>query len=317
MAFRLLLLRFITAPAAPRGVGRGAPARREHGAGKTTHAPVWDKPQFPRAVRASVVTATSPNVCGVTTRTCFTPRTTSFAPLYAETAKKEFEFFSSQFGPPLSTDLNIVELPDDTVPSAWAPEIAGLASRAISEKTNYRLLANAIAHQWWGVSVSPYTRDDFWLQDGFARYSEIRYVEHAAGSAGFEEATKDIAVGALAYDTIPLSSAGKLDMFSPEFQSLTSDKGAMILHMLRWEVGNATFDKLMRTFATQSFGKSERGEDFAKVAEAVSGTNLTPFFAQWLDGTGAPEFKNKYSVYRIAKGFRVVGEVSQDLDLFR
>lgn len=44
---------------------------------------------------------------------------------------------------------------------------------------------------------------------------------------------------------------------------------------------------------------------------------MTPFFAQWLDGTGAPEFHNKYAVYRISKGFRVVGEISQDLDLFR
>jgi len=52
----------------------------------------------------------------------------------------------------------VVELPDDTVPTVWAPELAGMASRAISEKTNYRLLANTIAHQWWGCSVSPRPR---------------------------------------------------------------------------------------------------------------------------------------------------------------
>ncbi|MCU1312223.1 MAG: peptidase rane alanine aminopeptidase [Candidatus Angelobacter sp.] len=307
----------ITVPAAMRVVGSGRPAQKPAGAGKTTHTFVWEKPSFPGTIIAGVFNETTANVGGVTVRTFFLPTKKDFAPVYAETAEKEFEFYSSIYGPPLSTDLNIVELPDDTVPSAWAPEIAGLASRAISEKTNYRLLANAIAHQWWGVSASPATRDDFWLQDGFARYSEIRYVEHAAGRAGFEEASKDMAVGALAYDTIPLSSAGKLEMFSPEFQSLTSDKGAMILHMLRWEIGDAAFDKTMRAFATQSVGKAVRADDFAKVAEATSGGNLTPFFAQWLDGTGAPEFKNKYSVYRIAKGFRVVGEVSQDLDLFR
>src|SRR5207244_13246614 len=49
-------------------------------------------------------------------------------------------------------------------------------------------------------------------------YYEARYVESAAGEAGLEEAVKDMSVGALAYDTVPLSSAGKLDMFSPEFQ---------------------------------------------------------------------------------------------------
>ena len=229
----------ITAPAAMRVVGSGTTSQKPAGTGKTTHTFVWSKPSFPGTIIAGVFNETTANVGGVTIRTFFLPAKKDFAPIYAEIAEKEFEFFTSLYGPPLSAELNIVEIPDDTVPSTWAPEIAGLASRAINEKANYRLLANAIAHQWWGVSASPATRDDFWLQDGFARYSEVRYVEHAAGSAGFEEATKDMAVGALAYDNIPLSSAGKLEMFSPEFQSLTTDKGGMILHMLRWDVGNA------------------------------------------------------------------------------
>ena len=64
-----------------------------------------------------------------------------------------------------------------------------------------------------------------------------------------------MSVGALAYDTVPLSSAGKLDVFSPEFQSLVTDKGAMILHMLRWVIGDQKYDQTMRTFATQVCGK--------------------------------------------------------------
>ena len=85
--------------------------------------------------------------------------------------------------------------------------------------------------------MSPASKDDWWISDGFARYSEARYVESAAGEAGLEEMVKDMSVGALAYDSVPLSSAAKLDYFSPEFQSLVTDKGAMILHMLRWVVG--------------------------------------------------------------------------------
>ena len=57
--------------------------------------------------------------------------------------------------------------------------------------------------------------------------------------------------------------------------------------------------------------------DFRKVAEQASGQQLGWFFTQWLNSTGAPEFKNKYTVYRTQKGFRVVGEISQDMDLFR
>ena len=62
-----------------------------------------------------------------------------------------------------------------------------------------------------------------------------------------------------------------------------------------------------------------RSSDFVKVAEAQSDLQLTAFFAQWIDGTGAPQFTNKYAVYRLGnnKGFRTIGEIQQDLDLFR
>ena len=223
------------------------------------------------------------------------------------------------YGPLPDSTLKVVEIPDDTVPSAWAPQIAAIARRAITERVNYRLLANTIAHQWWGGSVSPASRDDWWLSDGFARYSEARYVEQAAGQAGLEEVIKDMSVGALAYDTVPLSSAGKLDLFSPEFQSLVTDKGAMILHMLRWVEGDQKFDQTMRTFASKYAGKSASLDDFRAVAEEKYGNQLTWFFSQWLDSTGAPEFKTKYTIYRLGnnKGFRVVGQIAQDLDLFR
>src|SRR5207249_11251839 len=148
------------------------------------------------------------------------------AAAYAETAVKEFTYYVTLYGPAPSTTLKVIEIPDDTVPSAWAPEIAAIASRGISDKVNYRLLANTIAHQWWGVSVSPASKDDWWLSDGFSRYSEALYVENAAGAAGLEGAVKDMSVGALAYDTVPLSSAGKLDIFSTEFQSLATYTGA-------------------------------------------------------------------------------------------
>jgi len=130
---------------------------------------------------------------------------------------------------------------------------------------------------------------------------------------------KDMSVGALAYDTVPLSSAGKLDLFSQEFQSLVTDKGAMILHMLRWVLGDAKFNQTMRTFATKYAGKAANLDQFKTIAEQNYGDQLTWFFSQWLDSTGAPEFKSKYTVYRLGtgKGFRVVGEISQDLDLFR
>ncbi|HET7442755.1 MAG TPA: M1 family aminopeptidase [Terriglobales bacterium] len=307
------------------GSGReslGEPPARKAGAsaipGKT-YTFVWDKPSFPGTIIAGQFQEFKSDEAGVDLHVFFKPVHQNLGAEYASTALKEFTYFVTLYGPAPSTHLNVVELPDDTVPSAWAPEIAALAGRAVTPKTNYRLLANTIAHQWWGVSVSPASKEDWWLDDGFARYSEARYVESAAGQAGLEEAVKDMSVGALAYDSVPLSSVGKLDVFSPEFQSLVTDKGAMILHMLRWVLGDQKFDQTMRTFATQYSGKPATMDEFREIAEKNYGDKLTWFFTQWLDSTGAPEFKTKYTVYRMGnnKGFRVVGEISQDLDLFR
>jgi hypothetical protein len=298
-----------------------APPKKETagGAPLKTFTFVWDKPSFPGTIIAGQFEEFKSDEAGMDLHVFFQPVHQNLGAMYAETAVKEFTYFITLYGAAPSTKLNVVEIPDDTVPAAYAPEIAAIASRGITDRVNYRLLANTIAHQWWGISVSADSRDDWWLTDGFARYSEALYVENAAGSAGLEEAVKDMSVGALAYDTVPLSSVGKLDMYSPEFQSLVTDKGAMILHMLRWVLGDSKFNQTMRTFAEKYAGKSATVDDFKTIAEKNYGDQLTWFFSQWLDSTGAPEFKTKYTVYRLGnnKGFRVVGEISQDLDLFR
>jgi aminopeptidase N len=291
-----------------------------------TYSFVWDKPSFPGSIVAGTFQEFKSDEAGVDLHVFFKPTHQNLGAMYAETAIKEFTYYVTLYGAAPSTTLKVVEIPDDTVPSAWAPEMAAIAGRAVTEKVNYRLLANTISHQWWGASVSPKSIDDWWLCDGFARYSEARYVENAAGANGLEEVVKDMSVGALAYDSVPLATIGKLDMFSPEFQSLATDKGAMILHMLRWVEGDQKYDQTMRTFATKYAGKSASLDDFTAVAEQSYGEKLTWFFTQWLDSTGAPEFKTKYTVYRLGNkcgtgqrcpGFRIVGQITQDLDLFR
>ena len=237
----------------------------------------------------------------------------------AEAAAKEVDFFTSTFGAPESSRLNVVELPDDTLPAVWAPELAAIMGSRTGDKSGIRLLANTIAHQWWGSEVSPQTMNDAWITNGMARYAELMYLEDENGKTALKNANQDISASALAYDTTPLSSAGRLGAFSPQFQSMTLDKGSMVFHMLRWEVGDAMFKKILQGALSEYTDRGMRSSDFEKVAEAQSQQQLTPFFAQWVDGTGAPQFVNKYAVYRLGnnKGFRTIGEIQQDLDLFR
>jgi aminopeptidase N len=99
---------------------------------------------------------------------------------------------------------------------------------------------------------------------------------------------------------------------------MTLDKGAMVFHMLRWEVGDDSFEKILRATLTQYKDKGIRTSEFERLAEEQSQQQLTAFFSEWLDGTGAPEFTDKYAVYRLGnnKGFRTIGEVQGDMDLF-
>jgi tetratricopeptide (TPR) repeat protein len=278
----------------------------------------WSKPGFPGTVIAgryvNPVSAGAGNV-----KVYLTVSHQQSGNELAQTAAKEFDFFSESFGAAESSHLNVVELPDDTLPAVWAPELAAILGSRVGDKSGIRLLANTIAHQWWGSEVSPRTLNDAWITNGMARYGELMYVEDESGKNALKTALQDVAAGALAYDTIPLSSVGRLSPFSPEFQSMTLEKGAMIFHMLRWEVGDKAFLAALKGALSQYAGGSIRAADFEKAAEAQSGQQLAAFFAQWVDGTGAPQFNNKYAVYRLGnnKGFRTIGEIDQDLDLFR
>jgi hypothetical protein len=278
----------------------------------------WTKPGFPGTIIAGryvdPVSAGPGNV-----KVYLTVAHQASANQLAQTAAKEYDFFTDSFGSPESSHLNVVELPDDTLPAVWAPELAAILGSRVGDKSGVRLLANTIAHQWWGSEVSPRTLNDAWIFNGMARYGELMYVEDESGRSAMHAALQDVSAGALAYDTIPLSSVSRLSPFSPEFQSMTLEKGAMIFHMLRWEVGDKAFLATLKGALSQYTDSGMRTTDFEKVAEAQSQQQLIAFFSQWIDGTGAPVFTDKYAVYRLGnnKGFRTIGEIQQDLELFR
>jgi tetratricopeptide (TPR) repeat protein len=298
------------------GSGSGVAASKSLPGNRTEHTFKWAKPGFPGTIIAGkfIEPITAGNM-----RVYVTEKHKEYAHDFASQAEREYLFMSGTFGQPESTHMNLVELPDDAVSAAWAPEIAAIAGGRIAARNEQRLLSNTLAHQWWGSQVSPATMNDAWITNGMSRYTELMYLEDSAGKTAFQNAITDISAGALAYDTEPLTTIGRLDPFSPQFQSMTLEKGAMVFHMLRWEMGNEVFLKFLRTLITQYTDKSIHTSNVETLAESQSNIELQAFFAQWLDGTGAPAFADKYSVFRLGnnKGFRTVGAITQDLDLFR
>jgi len=301
------------------GSGSGVAAPKSVPGNRTEYTFNWSKPGFPGTIIAGkfLEPIAAPGINNI--RVYVTEPRKQFAVPFAQDASKQFEFFSTSFGQPESSHLALVELPADAVSATWAPEIAGISGSRVAGKSYSRLLANTLSHQWWGSEVSPATLNDAWITNGMSRYAELMYVEDSAGKNAFQSAVTDVQAGALAYDTEPLTTLGRLDPFSPQFQSMTLEKGAMVFHMLRWEMGDDVFLKFLRGVLSQYTDKGVRTSNLQSVAEAQSQLSLQAFFAQWCDGTGAPTFTNKYTVFRLGsnKGFRTVGSVAQDLDLFR
>jgi tetratricopeptide (TPR) repeat protein len=253
---------------------------------------------------------------GVTTR-FYARQSADMAQAYGEEIAKAMAFFSDVYGLPFKKDLTVVETEDGTPNGYAAPGVLFFSPHGIGKAVNTDLVANQVARQWWGAMVSPVTRNHEWIENGLARYAEFLYAEHLNGPGARSQEVHDSYIAALTVDQPPLIQAGRLEDYSPEYWAATAGKGAAVLNMLRNVVGDDAFSKIMKAIPERYAWKSISTDDVKKLAEEFGGQPLNWFFTEWIESSGAPEFKMEYTVFRTTKGFRVMGKISQDLDLFR
>jgi aminopeptidase N len=247
---------------------------------------------------------------------------------FAASVARSMTIFSDMFGGLPDSDMQVVQLPDGSLRDFAGPGVVFLSQRAWNPKANDKTIARDIAAQWWGNQVLPATTNDVWISDGLAQYSEALYAEQNAGKEAGLRTIDEFAVGALMYeDAAPISQSARLAPYSPDYRSVVMNKGAMIFHMVRSQMGEVPFRSLLHEFYEKYAGKTATVEEFETMAiQKVQKTQVkggeTPeqlrgFFVQWLNSTGVPEFTLEYVVYRTPKGFRVSGKIKQPLDTFR
>jgi len=154
------------------------------------------------------------------------------------------------------------------------------------------MMAHEIAHQWFGDAVSEKSFAHLWLSEGLATYFTNFYFEKKYGKEAaaerWEEAREEVVGFARnSAQAVVDSTKNLMSLLNPNSYS----KGAWVLHMLRNEVGDDHFQKIIRTYYQRFNGASAESRDFIAVAEAVSGKELTPFFDQWLHRPGIPELQ--------------------------
>jgi len=295
-----------------------------------------DKPEAAGTVVIAPLQLSSEHAQGATYSIYTPPALANTAPAYADAVSHILDYFNSEFGALPEPGMTVAQLPEGTVDGFAAPGLLLVGARQWLAKPNERLLADLVAHQWWGTQVTAATPSDVWLTDGLSRYSDGLYVEQNAGKDALNKALEDYAVGALMFDeSAPIADARRLEPGSEEYQSVVVNKGAMVFHMLRSIIGDANFNALLKDFYSKYSGKAARIQDFEQLAEShlaqpattefklgnaaaasAQPTSLRPFFTQWLHSTGVPEFNLEYVIYRTKKGFRIVGKAKQNLDVF-
>jgi len=308
----------ITVPSEDTVIASGTASSPDRQAGKVTYHYKFDNASFPGTVIAGPYVVQPGTAIGADIALYVKRAHEDLAASYGETAAKILAYYSGEFGPLPSGHVAIAEIADDSVNGYAAPGLVVLASRGFTSPVNYRLLANEVAHLWWGCLVSPASPNDALFDGGLANYSAALYVQQAAGDAAFEDLMRDTEVSALTHeDVAPIAQAGQLHDYTPEYDSIVVKKGAMVFHMLRWVIGDDAFRNTLRAMTQQYAWKSISTDQFQRLAEGISKQELTYFFAQWVSSTGVPQFKRTWAVYKLQKGYQVVGKVQQDLDIFR
>jgi tetratricopeptide (TPR) repeat protein len=307
-----------TLPSTMAMIASGDAATTPQPGGQVAYVYRQQQASFPGSV---IVTPLKPQPfqnAGFTTNFYFNPDVpASLTAQYASHAAAIAAFLTDTFGTPPVNSLTFVELPADALPSFSSPGLIVLSSGSIGGSVDDNLLVDEIAQQWFGIMVSPATLDDAWLQYGAARFAESLYIQKTQGNAAWKSLITQLEVGALSYPNVALSHSSSLYVFSPQFQDLNYDKGALLFNMLRWQLGDQTFNNALRTLVNTYAWKPLSTAEFEQAVGQSASTDLRGFFSQWYTGTAVPKFANQYTVYRLgAGGYRVTGAIQQNLDLF-
>lgn len=156
------------------------------------------------------------------------------------------------------------------------------------------LASHELAHQWFGDLITCKDWAHAWLNEGFARYFEAIWQEHAYGKDAYDY---DIYENYLTYmdeDKQKYRRPIVTNVYmepSDIFDRHLYEKGALMLHMLRGIVGKELFKKTIQYYVQKHAHKNVITEDLMDAFRVVTGKNLTQFMDQFLYQGGHPDLK--------------------------
>jgi aminopeptidase N len=249
-------------------------------------------------------------------------------PTYGKTPKM-IEFFNRTFG----YDYPWQKYDQISVPSGGGAEstsATAMSQRVMVDERNepefsaIGIVSHELAHQWWGDLITLRSWAHTWLNESFGTYSDYLYYRYDRGD---DEGAVNLQGKLNAYlreaktrYVRPIVS-DRYDQPADMFDSHTYPKGALVLHMLRQQLGDAAFfDTLKQFLHRYAFDAVDTG-DFIRSVKTVTGQNLDWFFDQWLFRPGHPVFDVRSDWDQGRKVVRLkvtqVQDVSRGIPVFR
>ena len=181
---------------------------------------------------------------------------------------------------------------ENTTASIFMEELLLDEREALDSEWDY-IIAHELFHQWFGDLVTAESWPNLTLNEAFANYSEYLWNEKRYGQ---DQADLKLVVEKEGYlaeadaepkELIRFNYADAEDLFDAH----SYNKGGLVLHMLRRELGDAAFFKGLNLYLTQHAFQAVEAHDLRLAMERVSGRDLNWFFNQWFFAKGHPELK--------------------------
>lgn len=203
------------------------------------------------------------------------------------------KFFNEKFG--------LYPFADEKFGHAQFSWGGGTEIQTMNFVTNFSsgLLAHELAHQWFGDKTTCGSYSDVWLNEGFATYlTGLTYEEYPIYGSfnNWKSNTRNSVVSQPGGSVFVADTSDTFRVFDGR---LTYDKGAYVLHMLRWVIGDdnffqACYNYLHLPHTDYGFGRTR---DLQNEMETLSGKDLNEFFADWYYGEGYPSYTIDWATY--------------------
>ncbi|RMD49251.1 MAG: hypothetical protein D6830_05300, partial [Ignavibacteria bacterium] len=160
-----------------------------------------------------------------------------------------------------------------------------------------------ISHSWWGNAVTPKKWKDIWLNEGFAKYSEVLFDEINYGRDAYYSAMKSIKF---------INSDKSLDNPRTEgVRKFTYNNGAWVLHLLRKRMGDESFMKMVREYFKKFKYSSAGTKDFEEVVKEFYGEDTEEFFRKLIYSSQIfPEIN--VEITKVDQGYNVKFNLESD-----